>query len=234
MKATAVLRLVGTLAAGVVALCVLAVPARAGGPTSVLMVNSASGQTGALYFRDADYDALAAAVGWYGGDNQPMATVSPADGSLTSEIRLTWLVHDMSIWRVDRIHANAEGGWLVETTVDLTGASLDGATPVWHRPADTVHLEALLRTHGIVGAAAAKPVTPAGAAAAAVPGAAHPPTGWWPPLAAGLAGVVLGLLGTLVLNHSRRTAGAGAGPPRPPSAGLPGARPDSGRVRLTG
>jgi hypothetical protein len=84
--------------------------AAAGGPTSVLLANPQTGRASALYYTDKAYDQLAGAVGAFvseaGSTNKPAAVTD----DLTGEIRLTWLIHDMSIWRIDRVHAPPKTG----------------------------------------------------------------------------------------------------------------------------
>ena len=95
-----------------------AAPAQAGGPTSVLMTNPATGRAHALYYSDRAYERLASAVGGFGAESGSAAKPQSVVDDFGSEIRLTWLIHDMSIWRIDRVHITAKDGTWIETVVD--------------------------------------------------------------------------------------------------------------------
>ena len=52
-------------------------------------------------------------------------------------MRLTWLIHDMQIWRIDRIHLTSADGMWIETVVDRAGEGRMLERPAhWHRAAD--------------------------------------------------------------------------------------------------
>jgi hypothetical protein len=81
--------------------------AYAGGPTSVLMTIPASGRAGALHVANPDYDRLYAAVGTEAtGDPAPPSGLRSGG----EEVRLTWLIHDMRVWRIDRVHLTGQDG----------------------------------------------------------------------------------------------------------------------------
>jgi hypothetical protein len=117
------------LAVTIVSLLV-AGPAAAGGPTSVLLVAPGTGRTASLHTADADYQVLADLVGAFGpGD------AGAADGSGTSHeqgavVTLTWLVHDVQVWRVDRVYLDAPGGPWIATQTDAAGSG-----DLWEQPA---------------------------------------------------------------------------------------------------
>ena len=93
--------------------------AYAGGPTSVLMVNPNLERAGAAYHSDALYTELVDGVG-----DGPVGASGPPRGLAAGggeDVRLTWLVHDMLIWRIDRIHLTSADGLWIETVVDRTG-----------------------------------------------------------------------------------------------------------------
>jgi|1186.fasta_scaffold40045_2 hypothetical protein len=112
-----------------------ATPAQAGGPTSVLL--SAPPYVMAVGYQDQRYYDL-----------QNLTQTSPA-GDDSSEahdigrfVRATWLVHDMSVWRIDVIYPDAPGGPWISTEEFLTETK--PAKPTWHRAADPVKLLRLL------------------------------------------------------------------------------------------
>src|SRR5918998_3026773 len=72
--------------------------AYAGGPTSVLMSNPGLGRATALHIANADYDRLYAAVSEPTGDPEPPSGLSLGG----EEGRLTWVIHDVRVWRIDR------------------------------------------------------------------------------------------------------------------------------------
>jgi hypothetical protein len=128
--------------------------AAAGGPTSVLLANPQTGRASALYYTDKAYDQLAGAVGAFvseaGSTNKPAAVTD----DLTGEIRLTWLIHDMSIWRIDRVHATTEDGMWVQTVVRTDGGDVFDEPGTWHRPVDPKALAAALQDAGLLTTAA--------------------------------------------------------------------------------
>jgi hypothetical protein len=114
-----------------------AASAQAGGPTSVLL--SSPPKVVAVGYDDKRYAEL-----------QRLTDVSGSRNSVGKEphdvgrfVRATWLIHDMSVWRIDVIYPDAPGGpWIA------TRASMDGSTlpekPTWHTPNDRVGLLKLL------------------------------------------------------------------------------------------
>src|SRR3954452_19941002 len=151
----------------------VAAPSSAGGPTSVLLVNSASGRAAALYATDPRYQRLSDLLGALNGS--PASTEpEPANGAGNSlvdsgAINVTWLVHDVQVWRVDRIYLDG-GGALVASQSDLSGGSALDAEPVWHRPSDAKGLVALLNGLGLGAAGGPTSAVPS-RASSAVPAA---------------------------------------------------------------
>jgi hypothetical protein len=190
----------------------------AGGPTSVLLVVPGEGRTAALYTGSADYEQLATLVGAYGtatGSTTPPKTASNDGASGTNDasgpgVTLTWLMHDVNVWRVDRVYLKAEGGPLISTQSTLNGGDLWANPPTWRQAGpDGKALIALLDRLGVGNAGAGTAVTnsaakggnvqPSTAAAAPVPaptasdskdsGGLPGPDGWiWGPV-----GLLLGL-----------------------------------------
>ena len=123
-------------------------PAAAGGPTSVLMSSPALGRTSSLYTADAGYQALADYVDAFGTDSS--GSGGPDAHAVGNEITLTWLIHDVSVWRVDRIYVDAAGGPWIATQQVLGGDTDIWSAPVqWHRSAQAKALVALLAAHGL-------------------------------------------------------------------------------------
>lgn len=143
-------------------LCVaVAAPAQAGGPTSVLLVAPESGRTAALYVDDADYEALGRLVGAF-QQGVPDSTVDPTDTSHESgrRITVTWLIHDVQVWRVDRVYVGADDGPWIATQGSLAEPGGIWDTPVtWHQAADGPALTSLLDRLG-VGAVAGSAAVP--------------------------------------------------------------------------
>jgi hypothetical protein len=142
----------------------------------------------------------------------------PAGSSTADDpgVTLTWLMHDVAVWRVDRIYLNAAGGPWVATQQDVTGdGSFLGQDPVWHKLGNGKEVAALLDGLGVgpsgTGRVAGEPVRPP----AVTPVAAQPEpapvwAGWW----WGPAGLLLGAAGMLALQRRRR-----AGPAEPDAPG---------------
>lgn len=197
-------------------------PAAAGGPTSVLLVAPGTGETASLYASDDDYQALAGLVGAFGataGEAVEGASPSPSGRTVT----VTWLIHDVQVWRVDRVHLDAEGGPLVATQQALDASSVGQAPVVWIRPAAGKKLAELLDRLGLAGGGQAPgggPVPgpqPGGerleteqtdAARPPVPAAddtGAPPAVWV--LLGSLLGVALALAAPRIVAARRRTGG---------------------------
>ena len=123
-------------------------PAAAGGPTSVLMSSPVLGRTSSLYTADDGYQALADYVDAFatgaGRAGEPTAH------AVGNEITLTWLIHDVSVWRVDRVYPDAMGGPWIATQEVLGGGTDIWSAPVrWHRSDQPKALMALLAAHGL-------------------------------------------------------------------------------------
>ena len=145
-------RLAGGAAATAVVLALAPVPASAGGPTSVLLVSPSRGVATALYHSDSGYDTLLKLV----GENPAADPAAPAGARGvpgTDAIVLTWMIHDVQPWRVDRVYVTAEGGPWIQTTTSMNGASLWDEQGVVHRTSDPNGLIALLQTMRLTGPA---------------------------------------------------------------------------------
>jgi hypothetical protein len=212
------------LLAVVAALPVVAAgPAQAGGPTSVLLVAPGGGGTAALYYDDGDYGELARLLG-AGGVPGATGGTAGADHATGSQVTVTWLLHDVVVWRVDRIYLGAPGGPWVGTQESF-GSDVMSVPVAWHRPAEPKALVALLDRLGVDAGAgsgglapdpqpqpepAAAVPSPAASTAAApdVPREAGPGAGaWWLLVAAAfLAGVAVSAVGARRLSR-REPAG---------------------------
>jgi hypothetical protein len=183
--------------------------ASAGGPTSVLLASPQNGHAAALHVTDGAYQKLVAAVGPdLGSTTQPAAVPRDSD-----EIRLTWLIHDQRIWRIDRVYFTADDGIWIETMLSLDGGDVLTQPGNWHRAADSAGLTTILRRAGVLSTGAARaadpePVTSPSQAVEA-PAASSSGTSWLA-IATGIGGLLVGAAGSLVLlrRTSRRTAGA--------------------------
>ena len=98
---------------------------------------------------------------------------------------MTWLIHDVEPWRVDRIYLGADDGPWIATQEMLSGTrSIWDAPVIWHQPAAGKELVLLLDSLGVGQAGAASgtgavdepvsPVEPGPAVPAAVEPASRP------------------------------------------------------------
>lgn len=176
------------------------ISATAGGPTSVLIVNPSTSATGALYASDKDYMVLQDALGTSNtadGQTPPPGLVD-GPGS-PSTLNITWMIHDVSVWRVDRVNIHYDGTVWVRT-YESPGASVwdENMQPTWHAAADPELLLAVLERAGVLTAKevdgvdlAAAPVQPDDIASGSRPGQMN----WWWLLPGTAAGIVLGVVG---------------------------------------
>lgn len=126
-------------------------PASAGGPTSVLLVSPESTETAALYYSDKEYEELAQLLDAPGKGTRD----KPPEAGLTAarQINVTWMVHDVTPWRLDRVYPVHKGQdvWI------HTAANLDSTTNgAWHRADHPSQLRALLTKLGLMGKASEK------------------------------------------------------------------------------
>lgn len=209
----------GVTGTALAAVLVGAGPATAGGPTSVMLVAPESGKAAAIYTSSPDYGTLDTSIGPVAGVSDPPAQAD-VEGSGRRTITVTWLIHDVSVWRVDFVYLDAAGGpWIHSRRAGDTGLPERG---VWHHAAQPKILEALLDRMGLLspdkGLGVSAPDYPLGSeevpavpspapTAAAAPAAADGPTDWWLSLPGLGAGLALGCAGTLLASRliSRRT-----------------------------
>lgn len=120
-------------------------PAAAGGPTSALVVNGGSGDAAALYATDPGYAALDKAIGDNGERVDPLLSEADLGGADARQVTVTWLQHDVHVWRVDTLYPDARGGAVVSR-----GAGEDPTTSqTWRRVAHPERLGALLDRLGV-------------------------------------------------------------------------------------
>lgn len=124
-------RTLALVAALLAATAFTALPAHAGGPTSVLL--SAPPNVAAVGYDDQRY---------YDLQNLIQTSSKPDAGSEVHSIgkfvRATWLIHDMSVWRIDVVYPDAPGGPWISTEEFMTDTK--PAKPTWHRAADPERL----------------------------------------------------------------------------------------------
>jgi hypothetical protein len=238
----------------VLGLLLLAAPASAGGPTSALLVVPGAGSTASLYASDDDYATLARLVGASDADGTAgRVDRSGTDHQVGAGVTVTWLIHDVQVWRVDRIYPAAEGGPWISTQVAVGGTgSIWDSQVVWHTAADGPALAALLDRLGLGAASSAASGPASGPASDAAAGpaagsAAGPDTapapgraagaskdtasdsGGWPGWAWGLAGLAMGAALAVVTGRvrGRRTAESVEEAPWPVGDELSSAAPRS-------
>lgn len=233
---TSTVRRLGSLIALVGLTWLFAPSAVAGGPTSVLITSPESGETASLYVSDAQYEPLAKQLGGEGmgelpeGQKKRPAALDSAEGS--RQINVTWMVHDVYPWRVDRVYPSADPSTVwIHTSTDTQGMEAG----VWHRAKQPAALRALLTKIGVMGekngggvAVPPQEETAGAAAAADTPvedqerpaasgASAGASDGWWWAIPALGAGVALGLVLRPLVGRL----------PRPPF-GRGGNRPEAG------
>ncbi|MEF9905912.1 hypothetical protein [Streptomyces sp. P9-A2] len=203
----------GALTAAMALMVWGASPASAGGPTSVLVVSPESGETASLYHDDKRYAELERLLGSIGTGVREKPPEAPSASARL--INVTWMVHDVTPWRVDRVFLADMGQY---TWIHTAGHLAETPNGLWHRAEHSSDVHKFLFELGVMGKRAgtgsapgfypapwqteqagsgteqAGPGTDQGAAAAASETHAAPATGdgtdwWWaiPGLAAGAA-----------------------------------------------
>lgn len=144
-------RLIGAALAVATALLVVAAPpASAGGPTSVLIVNYDGARASGALTGSTTYDALQRALD---AMNPPTGdTAAPVGLDENRHIRLVWMIHDVTPWRIDSVTMNGSDIW-VNTVMDPTEGVSAGRPGTWHRPKDAALLRSTLTLLGVIGAA---------------------------------------------------------------------------------
>ncbi|MGW6056361.1 hypothetical protein [Streptomyces sp. NPDC055189] len=206
--------------AAALALVVMGAPrAVAGGPTSVLVVSPESGQSTALYVSDKEYGELERCLGEVGEGRREQPPGLSMSGD-SRQINVTWMVHDVMPWRVDRAYPVVSGskdGEKAKTVWIHTTTDVESMTGAWHKAKDPARLTALFKKLGVMGAPSDdgnQAIAPDSDGAGSTPPSASTPTAgseqaasgrtdgtpgdggtdwWWaiPGAAAGAAGVLL-------------------------------------------
>jgi hypothetical protein len=119
-------------------------PAQAGGPTSVLLSAPGIPKVVAAGYYDKAYEELMRLVNGSQGLNVPdlhSTMIGPSVGA-------TWLIHDMTVWRVDMIYPDASGGpWISTRLIDDNGDL--SSDQIWHRATNGAALLKLLDSLGL-------------------------------------------------------------------------------------
>lgn len=131
------------LSAVTATLLAVAGSAMAGGPTSVMLASPSNHVTSSLYYTDDAYQRLEELVVQEPVPEPGAPDVHGSPG--TDDIRITWLIHDVQVWRVDRVFTNIKGEVWIETVLSRDGSplSFDKAGTV-HKPKDAAALMSLL------------------------------------------------------------------------------------------
>ncbi|MFB8759634.1 hypothetical protein [Streptomyces nigra] len=126
--------------------------ASAGGPTSVLLAAPGNQRTAALYHSDREYAALDRLLGTPARGSREQ----PPDEELMAadQINVTWMVHDVMPWRIDRVHRMARGKdvWIFRTT-DVERQTRGS----WYRAARPGELRALFDDLDLTGGPTSTP-----------------------------------------------------------------------------
>jgi hypothetical protein len=179
-------------------------PAGAGGPTSVLITQPGTGQATALYYDAGEYAELDELL-----TSAPGAAADAPSESSGKRYTLTWMIHDVTPWRIDSVHIAGDGTALLSTTFvnGSEGVGPEGTQSSWRAVPDGEKLAALLDRvfAGIpvaAGSQLAAEEAPAEEAPAVTPAAPAPDpetrwfslTGWRWAVPGVLGGLVVGLL----------------------------------------
>lgn len=151
------------LGAALAALLVVLVapPASAGGPTSVLAVNYDRSRAAGALTGSAAYADLEKALDVY---NPPTGDERGPASFMDTRLRLTWLIHDVTPWRVDAISIVGGDVWVETAVSPADGTSLFESPTVRHRAHDTGLLLRTLTRLGVYDGTTAGANQSAGAA----------------------------------------------------------------------
>lgn len=184
------MRVLAVLSTVAIGMALSAVPASAGGPTSVLITSPTESRAVGLYYTDAAYTELQSLL------DAGRTVGGSSDHDNGPHLNVTWMVHDVTVWRTDRVLLDAPGGAVVETTMLMDPDG--GGSSVRREVAEPARLTALLGSLGPHGLG--KPAGRAAPAARQAPlpaGAPGRDARWeW-----GIGGVLVGLLAAALLGR---------------------------------
>ena len=186
-----------TVAGLVAASLMLAAPAGAGGPTSALLSVPGEGKTASLYYTDPEYTALADLVGIESQTGTGTVDKSGLGHEDGPGVTVTWLIHDVTPWRVDHIYLEGKDAPWIATRISFEAGMIWDSPVVWHQPASPNELVALLDQLGVGDAArnAGAFTGVAGDTLPPRPSSRPPPRSRAPAEASALAGLRWGLGG---------------------------------------
>ncbi len=162
-----------------------------------MLITQPGESAGALYYTDEEYDDLVALL----PDGETRGKAEPPGGGV--DYNLTWLIHDVDIWRWDRVRVSSDGTAWVSTIFS------NDSVPGWEQVVPSARLAELLAAVQGRTTAPASSLAPAVEPASTAP-AATPPDGSdtaWFSLAGwrwAVPGSLLGLLVGAVAARRRR------------------------------
>jgi hypothetical protein len=143
----------GALAAALALVLAGAPTAVAGGPTSVLLVSPDSGETASLYNNEKEYmDLRDLLLAEPGRDLDSSKEKPPEPDSIGRRINVTWMIHDVTPWRVDMIHPDVPGSrsiWIL-TQLRMDFGTSEPTKEIWHQAKNPDDLRALLTDLGVM------------------------------------------------------------------------------------
>ena len=112
----------------------------------MLLVSPESTETAALYYSDKEYGELEQLLGTAAKGTRD----KPPEAGLTAarQINVTWMVHDVTPWRLDRVYPVHKGRDVWIHTAANLGRTTNGT---WHRADHPAQLRALLKKLGLMG-----------------------------------------------------------------------------------
>ena len=121
--------------------------ATAGGPTSVLLTNPGGERATALYYTDERYSTLDELL--HGTDTTRRVSADPPNGDGTY-LTITWLAHDVSVWRTDQLVLDAAGSPWMSTQMPY-GAGVSTQGRKWVSLKDSGAIVELVTSLGLLG-----------------------------------------------------------------------------------
>ncbi|WP_200301894.1 hypothetical protein [Streptomyces adelaidensis] len=156
--------MVGALLTALALLLLGAPPSAAGGPTSVLLASPTDQRTASLYGTQEEYGRLEQLLA--AGSELGRSREEPPEWGeeeiwekVTDMVNVTWMVHDVTPWRVDRVYAGVpdSGDIWIHTTLDVGEDTAASDSGVWHRAKQPEWLRNLLTGLGVMGQAPGSP-----------------------------------------------------------------------------